>query len=107
MSRVPEHATAFAQRKAHFTMNVHTRWSDAGKDDACIGWARKLFEDTAADAAGSVYVNFMPEDEAGRVADAYGQNLDRLRAVKAEYDPGSLFRVNHNIRPATAEQAAQ
>ena len=107
MARVANDATAFPQRKAHFTMNVHTRWSEAAKDNACIGWARDLFENTGADSAGSVYVNFMPGDEAGRLAEAYGKNLDRLREIKAAYDPGNLFRVNHNILPVAAAEAAQ
>ncbi|EPX82810.1 FAD-binding oxidoreductase [Salipiger mucosus] len=107
MARVPSGATAFPQRDAHFTMNVHTRWSDPAKDEACIGWARDLFDRCAPDAAGSVYVNFMPEDEDGRLGEAYGGNLDRLREIKATYDPGNLFRVNHNIRPASMAQAAQ
>jgi FAD/FMN-containing dehydrogenase len=29
-----------------------------------------------------------------------GETWDRLRAVKAEYDPGNLFRANHQIPPA-------
>ena len=44
MSRVPADATAFPQRNAHFIMNVHTRWREAGEDKACIDWARGLFE---------------------------------------------------------------
>ena len=72
MARVPSDATAFPQRDAHFTMNVHTRWSDPSQDADCIGWARDLFESTAADAANSVYVNFMPEDEGERLGEAYG-----------------------------------
>ena len=44
MARVPADATAFPQRAAHFTMNVHTRWDDPAKDAACIGWARELFD---------------------------------------------------------------
>ncbi len=107
MARVPADATAFPQRDAHFTMNVHTRWSEPAKDGACIGWARDVFDKTAADAAGSVYVNFMPEDEENRLGEAYGNNLDRLRQVKSVYDPHNLFRVNHNIQPAPLAHAAQ
>lgn len=31
---------------------------------------------------------------------AYGDNYQRLSTVKKEYDPGNLFQVNQNIRPA-------
>ena len=103
MARVASDATAFPQRQAHFTMNLHTRWADPARDDACIAWARKLFDDSAAYAASSIYVNFIPEEgEPDQIVAAYGDNLARLREVKARYDPENLFRVNHNIRPAHA-----
>lgn len=107
MARVAGNATAFPQRNAHFTMNVHTRWEDAKKDSACIGWARDLFDKVAPYATGSVYVNFMPEDESGRLGGAYGDNLPRLSRIKAKYDPGNLFRVNHNIPTQVAAEAAE
>ena len=44
-------------------------------------------------------MNFMPEDESARVGNAYGGNHERLRRIKAEYDPTNMFRVNHNIQP--------
>ena len=99
MGRVPADATAYPQRNAHFIMNVHTRWRDPAEDAACIAWARDLFK-AAAYALGSVYVNFMPEDESDRVEKVYGANYQRLAEIKRRYDPGNLFRSNQNIRPA-------
>ncbi len=93
-------ATAFAHRGANYLMNVHTRWRDAADDTRCIAWARELFDRTSRFATGGVYVNFMPEDETGRVKSAFGASYDRLARVKAEVDPGNLLRMNMNIRPA-------
>lgn len=107
MARVANDATAYPQRASHFIMNVHTRWQDPAGDDACIGWARKLFDDTARYATGSVYVNFMPDDEIERVDGAYGANMRRLARVKGRYDPLNLFRLNHNIQPEITPQAAE
>ena len=98
--RADPSATAFAQRGANFLMNVHTRWQDAAEDTHCIAWARELFDRTARFATGGVYVNFMPEDEGGRVKNAFGQSYDRLARIKAEVDPTNLLRMNMNIRPA-------
>ena len=100
MARVAADATAYPQRKAHFIMNVHTRWREAADDAACIGWARKLFQAAAPYALGSAYVNFMPDDEGDRIEKVYGPNFKRLAAIKRKYDPNNLFRSNQNIKPA-------
>jgi FAD/FMN-containing dehydrogenase len=42
----------------------------------------------------------MMEEGADRVRASYGDNYERLVAIKAEYDPMNLFRVNQNIKPA-------
>ena len=47
------------------------------------------------------YVNFMSADDAARAPANYGPTYERLRQVKATYDPGNLFHVNQNIPPAT------
>src|SRR2546430_3169273 len=50
-------------------------------------------------SAGGAYVNFLMGDEGeDRVKKTYGQNYERLIAIKNKYDPGNLFRVNQNIR---------
>jgi FAD/FMN-containing dehydrogenase len=99
-SRVAADATAYPHRNANFLMNVHTRWRERADERHSIDWARSFFTETAPHATGGVYVNFMPEDETERVSSAYGANYRRLAALKAKYDPGNLFRLNQNIRPA-------
>ncbi len=104
--RVAVDATAFPQRSSHFVMNVHARWREAEMDRACIDWARGIFEAAKPHAAGTAYINFMPEDEGDRVETAYGGNYRRLAEVKQKYDPRNLFRMNQNVRPKAARQAA-
>ena len=49
------------------------------------------------------YVNFLGPDDSDpypKALAAYGEaKLARLMEVKRRYDPGNLFRVNHNIPP--------
>jgi FAD/FMN-containing dehydrogenase len=97
VSRVAADATAFSRRDVEFIVNVHTRWRETTQDGSCIAWARGLFDALAPHAIGSVYVNFMPEDEVDRVRGAYGANYDRLAQIKQRYDPHNLFRMNQNI----------
>lgn len=97
--RRPADATAYPHRDAEFVMNVHTRWDDPAQDEACVGWARALFTDTARFATGGVYANFVSAGD-DLVAAAYGPNHARLREIKRRYDPDNLFRVNQNVRPA-------
>lgn len=97
VSRVPNDATAFSRRDVNFIVNVHTRWREPAQEERCITWARRLFDGLAPHATGTVYVNFMPEDETGRTAGAYGANYERLAEVKRRYDPQNMFRFNQNI----------
>jgi FAD/FMN-containing dehydrogenase len=99
-TRVAPDATAYSSRDANYVMNVHGRWTEADDDERCIAWARAFFDASAPFALGSVYVNFLTEDEAGRIGAAYGPNYERLVAVKDRYDPHNLFRHNQNIKPS-------
>lgn len=98
-SRAALDATAYPHRDALYVMNVHTRWSEPAEDDKCINWAREFFNASAPFASGSVYVNFLTQDEAGRIDAAYGPNYQRLVQAKNKYDPHNLFRQNQNIKP--------
>jgi FAD/FMN-containing dehydrogenase len=99
---VDPEATAFAQRSAPYMVSIDGMWTDPADDDDTIAWVRSAWEDVARYGNGGVYLNFTGlagEDDDAGVDTAFGRNLERLAAVKATYDPGNLFRVNHNIRP--------
>ena len=47
------------------------------------------------------YVNLMAEFEGESLRNTYGPaKFDRLREIKAQYDPTNVFRHNANIPPA-------
>ena len=100
VARVAADATAFSQRDALWACNVHGRWETAEEDTKGIAWAREFFNAAAPYATGGVYVNFMPEDETGRIESAYKPDVwKRLVTLKTKWDPTNLFCMNQNIRP--------
>jgi FAD/FMN-containing dehydrogenase len=100
----PAGATAYSGRDARFVMNVHGRWAEASEDERCIAWSRAFFQAAAPYASSGAYVNFMTEDEAGRVSSAYGSNYARLAEIKKRYDPENIFHFNQNIVPGKSVQ---
>lgn len=99
-SRVPEEATAYGHRRVPFAMNIHTRWRDPAADERCLAWAR-AFHDATQPFAQGVYVNFLSEEGADRVREAYTPAIwTRLVEVKRKYDPENVFRGNQNIQPS-------
>ena len=42
----------------------------------------------------------MDDENGDRLKATYGDNYQRLVAVKSKYDKSNLFQVNQNIRPA-------
>jgi FAD/FMN-containing dehydrogenase len=68
-------------------------------------WARAYWEAVHPFNQPGGYVNFMMDDEGdARVKATYGENYQRLVALKRTYDPSNLFRVNQNISPAAADR---
>jgi FAD/FMN-containing dehydrogenase len=100
--RVPEDATAFGHRKWPYNMVITTQWANPALTDASIQWTRDFFEALRPYMADAVYVNYLGEVEEAATRAAYGENYQRLAALKAKYDPTNFFSLNHNIRPASA-----
>ena len=76
-------------------------WEDPADDQRARDWAHHLRDVLAPWTTGAVYLNFIGDEGADRVVAGYGrQNYDRLAAIKAEFDPGNVFNLWHNIVPA-------
>ena len=99
VARVGEDETAFGGRDAGHTVNVIgiTVSRDGFEEER--EWARGLW--TALEPhQRNAYVNFLMEEGEERVRQAYGaEKYDRLQALKREYDPENVFRLNQNISP--------
>jgi hypothetical protein len=101
VNRVARDATAWDARDARWSMVVAGIDPDPAKAVALTTWGRNYWKAVHPYNLGGVYVNFMMDDEAqGRLQASYGDNYERLSAVKAKYDSANLFRVNQNIAPA-------
>jgi FAD/FMN-containing dehydrogenase len=101
-SRVPAAATAFGRRDAPFLISFDTTWTDPADTERNIAWTRAAWETMGQQGPGGLYLNFagFGEEKEALVRAGYGGNYDRLAALKAKYDPGNLFRMNQNIKPA-------
>lgn len=93
---------AVGNRDARFISGFSGVWPPNQVGDEIVSAVREGWEKIRPFSTGGNYVNFQhAEDDEKRTAAAYGRNLERLRRVKATYDPGNLFRVNRNISPAS------
>jgi FAD/FMN-containing dehydrogenase len=103
LGRVPNDATAFAHRDRGLFVNVAAMYADAAESDTHFAWVKGLAGDLGKEEGSSGgYVGFMGEEDEATIRAAYpGATWDRLRDVKRRYDPDNLFRLNHNIPPAT------
>src|SRR5262249_14364482 len=98
--RVRPDATAYWHRDAKYGVLLASFWDDAGSADSARRWTREGWERFEPLTEG-FYVNLMAADDSERrIRAAYGGNLDRLAALKQQYDPTNLFRLNANVKPA-------
>jgi FAD/FMN-containing dehydrogenase len=86
-------------RDARYVAHPLGLWEDPADDERARAWARGLCTDLRPYSTGAVYLNFESASE-DRLEAGFGrENLDRLATVKAEYDPGNVFHLHHNIEP--------
>jgi len=101
MARVPAEATAFAFRDAPILTVVVAIAFDPAKRSTNEQWV-DAFKSSLDQGYAGAYVNFINDEGADRVHDAYPTaTWNRLAKIKATYDPTNLFRRNQNVPPAS------
>ena len=101
VQRVASDATAFGDRSMPYMLSIDGTWSKSAEDSANIDWVRGFWQVMQPHSTGRLYLNFPGHGEGENlVRDAFGERAyARLRAIKQEYDPNNLFRMNQNIVP--------
>jgi FAD/FMN-containing dehydrogenase len=102
IGRVKPHDTAFWNRAALYSMHIYGLWKpDADKDTVGRNkdWVRDTFQKLEPLTHGR-YVNITSLEDHNALSAVYGDNYPRLAALKKQYDPTNLFRLNANIKPA-------
>ncbi|HSU35246.1 MAG TPA: FAD-binding oxidoreductase [Propionibacteriaceae bacterium] len=99
VSRVSDDDSAFSGRSAGFTYNIGGCTQTEAGFDAEREWVRGFWSALEPWHQG-VYVNFLGDEGAGRVRQAYGSaKYHRLQILKQAWDPDNFFRINQNIPP--------
>ncbi len=92
--------TAFSYRDVKFAHIIAAISPDPADMTGYRDWVRDYWNALHPLSAGGAYVNFLMDEGEDRIAGSYRGNLARLAEIKERYDPGNLFRVNQNIKPA-------
>jgi FAD/FMN-containing dehydrogenase len=99
-TRVGVSETAFPHRSEGYNFLVVSEWLNPADNAQNIAWARESYDAMRPHFTSGRYVNYLGDDDGeDAVAAAYGSNHQRLRTLKAKYDPMNLFHLNQNIRP--------
>ena len=98
--RVPANATAVGLRGNKWDLNVISQWIDPAESPQHIAWTRELWGQIEPLISGSAYLNHLAgDDKPEKIRASFGSNYERLVALKQQYDPTNLFRVNPNVEP--------
>ena len=100
LHRTPPGANAASFAGAKYNLLVNAKWTDAGRDEENIRWARDGFAVLQPHLGSGAYANYLVNEPRERVRQAYGaETYDRLVDLKDRYDPANVFRLNQNIEP--------
>lgn len=102
-ARAPRDSSAIPHRDAPYLVAMHAAPADEAQAAATVDLMDEALAGIADDTRVGMFLNFLHHGSTtDEVRAAYDPaTYTRLTEVKRDYDPGNLFRYNHNIPPAT------
>ncbi len=102
ISRVGEDETALGGRDAAYALHALSMWENPAESDTHITWTREFLEALEPFSTPGISLNFTSDQSEDKLKASFGSGkYERLVALKNEYDPTNLFRLNQNIKPST------
>jgi hypothetical protein len=98
--RVGKNDTAWSSRGANFVQVMVGVDPDPANNPGIIKWAKDFRQALHPHSSEGGYVNMIMDEGTDRVKTVYGGNYSRLAQIKGKYDPGNLFHINQNVKPA-------
>jgi FAD/FMN-containing dehydrogenase len=101
VTRVAPDDSPVGNRKAAFLVHPLLMWDDPADDAAVIAAGRAFHDLLRPYATGGAYGNFAGDEGAERARAAFAPGaFERLRGVKAAWDPDNVFASNRHLAPA-------
>jgi FAD/FMN-containing dehydrogenase len=101
VARVPEDATAASHRDSAYMAHPIACWASPEETEHEMAWVQQFSAAVAPATTGGTYLNFEPGTTIADVKSGFGEEkYRRLVALKDTWDPGNLFRSNHNVPPS-------
>jgi FAD/FMN-containing dehydrogenase len=100
IDRIEDDAMAFTGRGHPFDVSPDTAWTDPALDEANMDWVRSAMAIVGGALRPGRYINELSDAGPDVTRASYGDGkLARLVALKREWDPRNVFRLNHNVEP--------
>jgi FAD/FMN-containing dehydrogenase len=94
----PPGGSAFPHRDALFYCEPGAAWDDPALNSKALGWAADFWRALRPFGDGA-YVNVPNAPASDWEREYYGPNRERLRQVRAKYDPENVFRFEQSVPP--------
>jgi hypothetical protein len=92
----PPGGSAFPHRDALFYCEPGAAWDDPALHSRALGWAASFWRALCAYGTAG-YINVPNAPASNWEREYYGANPERLRQVKAKYDPHNVFNFEQSV----------